>query len=243
MPLPAPLGVECGLAQGARGWDGCARSGTGAEARTIRRIPRGGCFALLGLLLGVALPALSAAAEPVGAAAVLAAMPIREVEELREKKVVLDDSGDATHVTGLVIFARPADRVMRLLTQTARQKEFRPELRRDETVETTPDGTIDEQEMRILFTNIRYFLRYRVDYKARRISWQLDPKHENDLREVNGYWQLYDLGDGRTLARFGTQVDVGGLPAFLQAYATRKEVPKTLENARRWIDSDGRWRP
>ena len=90
---------------------------------------------------------------------------------------------------------------------------------------------------------VTYFLRYRVDFAARRISWQLDDTYPSQLRRVDGYWELFVMGDDQTLGRFGVQVDVGPVPASLQEYATRRSIPKTMENARRWIDSDGRWRP
>ena len=184
------------------------------------------------------------AAMPVSAEAVLAELPSDELEVLRAKKlVVLSGGGDSTHVTGLVIFNRPVERVMGLLADTGRAGEFRPELETDRTVETYSDGTLQEEGIRILFTRITYFLRYRVDFAARRITWQLDATHPSQLRRVDGYWELFDMGDDQTLGRFGVQVDVGAVPASLQEYATRRSIPKTMENARRWIDSDGRWHP
>ena len=48
----------------------------------------------------------------------------------------------------------------------------------------------------------------------------------------------------RTLARFGTRVSVSkAVPGFLQNGITRKNVPETLENTRKWVDSGGQWRP
>jgi len=212
--------------------------------RTIPRFARGACLAVVGLALASATAPRPASADPpVGAAAVLATVSTKERDQLLHEKVLLLDAGDTTHVTGLVIFDEPVERVMVLLSQTGRGAEYRPELEQDVTVATYPDGTVQEEELGILFTHVTYFLRYRVDPSARRITWDLDPTRTNDLQQVSGSWQLYDMGDGHTLGRFGVQVDVGALPAFLQDYATRKKVPTTLENARRWIDSDGRWRP
>ena len=181
---------------------------------------------------------------PVSAAAVLATLPSDELAVLRAKKLlVLAGGDDSTHVTGLVIFSKPVGRVMLLLSQTGRAGEYRPELEADRTVATYPDGTLQEEGLRILFTRITYFLRYRVDFAARRITWQLDAAHPSQLRRVDGYWELFDMGDDQTLGRFGVHADVGAVPDFLQDYATRKSVPTTMDNARRWIDSDGRWRP
>ena len=174
----------------------------------------------------------------------LATLPSEELAVLHAKKlVVLAGGGDSSHVTGLVLFGKPVDRVMQLLAETGRAGEFRPELESDRTVETYPDGTLQEEAIRILFTRISYFLRYRVDYAAHRITWELDAGHPSRLRRVEGYWELYAMGDDETLGRFAVHVDVGPVPASLEDYATRKSVPKTMDNARRWIDSDGRWRP
>lgn len=131
---------------------------------------------------------------------------------------------------------------MRLISQTGRQMEFRPELKAIEILETYDGGTLERQRLKIMFTNIVYHLRYTVDFEAHRVSWELDASRDNDLKEVSGFWELYVLDEERTLVRFGTRVDVGSLPSFLQDYATRKNVPKSLQNARRWVNSDGTWR-
>ena len=89
-----------------------------------------------------------------------------------------------------------------------------------------------------------YHLRYRLDPVAQRIAWELDDRYENDLGLVEGFWDLYAMDDARTLGRFGTRVDVGpAIPAFLQDWLTRNKIPTTMENARLWINSRGRYRP
>jgi hypothetical protein len=140
-----------------------------------------------------------------------------------------------------VIFEQPVSRAFGLLAQTARQREYRPELDSIETVERLGDGTVDEHRLRMMFIDIRYRLRSRVDAAKRRIQWELAPGFDNDLARVDGSWELYALEEGRTLGVFGTVVEVGaGLPAFLQDYVTRKNLPRTLERCRRWVDGDGR---
>ena len=65
-----------------------------------------------------------------------------------------------------------------------------------------------------------------------------------DLEHVEGFWQLYELSSSQTLGRFGTRVQVGtALPVWLQDYATRQNVPQTMEHVRRWVDSGGTYRP
>ena len=205
-----------------------------APRRSWRPVLALGCA-----LLGAAAPA---AGEP-DAAPILAAAPAELMEELRDRKVVLDARGEAATqaARGFVIFEQPVDRAFLLLAQSARQKEYRPELEAIETLEVSEDGSIDAHRMKIMFIDIRYHLRNRIDALNRRIHWELAPGFENDLERVEGSWELYALEDGRTLGVFGTVVEVGsGMPSFLQDYVTRKNLPRTLERCRLWVDGNGR---
>jgi hypothetical protein len=84
----------------------------------------------------------------------------------------------------------------------------------------------------------------RRDRATERLSWDLDPSFDNDLQRMQGFWELYELGEGRTLGRFGSTVDVGrAVPRMVQDALSRKTVLRTVENTRQWVDSDGRWRP
>jgi hypothetical protein len=157
--------------------------------------------------------------------------------------LMLGADADDVHIA-LVLFERPKDFVRQMLVQTSRQKEYRPELKRLEPIESTPEGSLDEYRIRVMFVNITYRMRYVVDREHCRISWALDPEFENDLQDVEGFWELHEIDAGRTLARFGTRVDVGpAVPGFIQDFATQKNVPQTVDRTRRWVDSGGTWRP
>jgi hypothetical protein len=194
---------------------------------------------------------LAARAEPAGAGdaeALLSQQPAALRERLEEEKVVIltpEGGGDAERwVKALAIFERPRDQVIDLVAQSVRQIEYRPEITSIETVESFPNGTVDEHELRILFVDFSYFLRGQVDREAGRVWWSLDAGRANDLRRLDGYWEFHELAPGRTLGAFGTVVDIGPtLPSFLQDLATRKNVPQTVDRTRRWVDSNGTWRP
>jgi hypothetical protein len=174
---------------------------------------------------------------------VLAALPADRVEELYAKHVVVTPAPEAGSgvARGFVIFEAPIARAFQLLAQTPRQREYRPELTGLETIEVTPDGNVEEYRIRILFLDIRYYLRHRLDRERRRLRWELAPGFENDLARVEGSWELHPLRPDQTLGVLATRVEVGpALPAFLQDYATRKNLPATLERCRRWVDGDGR---
>jgi hypothetical protein len=143
-----------------------------------------------------------------------------------------------------VLFDRPPAQVWSLLQRVERQREYRPELTHVAAVDRFENGVVDRHEIRVLFVQLAYHLRYEFRPDAWRIVWVLDPRFENDVQEISGSWDLFDLSGDRTLGRFGTTVRVGSaLPRSLQDAVTRKNVPETLENVRRWVDSGGKWRP
>jgi len=184
----------------------------------------------------------------VTAESILAQEPPELVERLFEEKTLLVEvakkEDEGTLFVAYVLFEKPRSRVVHLLIQAERQREYRPELRYIEVVERGPDTRVDEHRIKIMFTSVVYRLRVRRDRATERLSWHLDPSFDNDLRRVQGFWELHELGENRTLARFGSSVDVGGaVPRMMQDALSRKTVVRTVENTRKWVDSDGRWRP
>jgi hypothetical protein len=206
--------------------------------------PRAGRIPWLALLpLLVAVPAN---ADPEALARLGRESPALTARLLRDGLVVLKDGepgASSRHpgfVEAYVIFEEPPERVFALLADTRRQAEFRPQLERIETVAELPDGSIEEHHLRVLFSEIAYRLRYRIDPDSRRIDWSLDPGFANDLSRVDGWWKLDEAEGGRTLARFGTRVEVGpAVPAFLARRAASRDVPRTLERCRAWVASNG----
>jgi len=222
-------------------------------------LARAGRSALLALVLlstGSA-PAERAAAQaaaqaavpvnrPASAQALLDSQPKEVVDELTEERMVLLEthSSDKGLVEALVLFSQPPEQVWELLLQRERQKEYRPELKSISIVNRSENGVVEEQHLKIAFLDVAYRLDTRLDPAAKTLTWQLDPNFDSALEHVSGYWELHALDGGRTLARFGTKVNVNkAVPGFLQNGITRKNVPETLENTRQWVDSNGRWRP
>jgi hypothetical protein len=224
-----------------------SRSRTRPSHRDRRRgIAVGAAFALA-ILAGAA---RGDDPEPAVLQRALPGEPPELVQRLLEDKVVLlPASGErgargAAVARALVLFAKPRSRVIQLFLQTERQTEYRPELVKLDTLERSRGGVVMAQEMRIMLKPIRFWLRYQWDVTAGRFSWTLDPRFPNDLRSLEGFWELQEVDAEHTMGRTGTQVDVGAaIPAFLQEAATRNNLHDTLDRCRRWVDSDGRYRP
>lgn len=201
------------------------------------------------LLIGWVLHAVPAVAAS-DAQSLLAGQPRELVERLFERKViVMQEVGphgtpDDAFFLAYVIFEVPPEDAYRLLAQTSRHIEFRPEVTSIETVARTEAGPVDVHRLRVLFLNVSYRLRYQMDPAHDAMRWELDPGYDNSLARAEGFWELYPLDAHRTLGRFGSVVDVGpALPHRLQAWVTRKNLPRTIDRARRWVDSGGTYRP
>jgi hypothetical protein len=213
-------------------------------ARTTRWL-----LALLLLLLAGAAPA-DELQEASPADEILAGLSPELAGHLQQDKMVmLQQFGQDGRIYGgmiyaLVLFERSRSEVMRFLIQSERQTEFRPELRRAEVVREFPGGHVVDYEIRMMLTTVRYRSRRTWDLDTAEMRWSLDPEADNDFAALEGHWELFELGPERTLARFGTKIDVGpALPKFFQDFATRRKLPESMRNVRLWIESGGSYRP
>jgi hypothetical protein len=169
--------------------------------------------------------------------------------DLESERVVLiepaaQNDERAARSEALVLFQQPRARVMRMLASTTRQIEYRTELQRLHIVEAGERGDLAEYRVRFMLTTLSYRAQHGWDFEHGRVWWSLDPKFPNDVERLDGLWELRALDERRTLGHFSTRIDLGpALPAFLQDYATRRKLPEAMEQVRRWVDSDGRWRP
>ena len=198
------------------------------------------------LLLWCSAPDLAAAeVAPPPAESYLRSIPPDLLAHLERDRFVVFSGDPATPglVQGLVEFSQPYPQVWRLLAQTDRQREYRTELTEDTTLERFENGSVDRHRISMLFIRIAYHLRYQLDPGACHIEWSLAPDYENDMQQISGAWDFFDLGANRTLGRLATTVRLGsGMPRSMQDAITRKNLPETLDHVRRWVDSGGTWR-
>ena len=177
---------------------------------------------------------------------ILAEYPPEIVRRLHDKKLALlpKATDGSLYIGALVLFDQPLEMTQRLLSQAERQHEYLPELKKSESIRRDGSAVINEHEVRIMFIRLSYRIRTESDFDSQRIWWTLDPDHENDLDVLEGYWEFYEMDASRTLGHFGTRVVLGpALPSFLQNAATRRRVPRLVERMRRWVNSEGTYRP
>jgi hypothetical protein len=164
----------------------------------------------------------------------------------KERVVRLDAAAaqDADRVQvaeALVLFEQPLATVLQLLASTSRQTEYRPELQSLRIVKATKQSNLAEYQLRFMLRTLRYRARTRWDFERGRIWWSLDPSFPNQVKTLDGLWELRALNERRTLGHMSSRIDLGpALPAALQDYATRKKLPESIDQVRRWVDSNGR---
>ena len=141
----------------------------------------------------------------------------------------------------LVLFEQPLATVLQLLASTSRQTEYRPELQSLQIVKATKQSNLAEYQLRFMLTTLRYRVQTRWDFQRGRIWWSLDRSFPNQMKTLDGLWELRALNEHRTLGHMSSRIDLGpALPAALQDYATRKKLPESMDQVRRWVDSNGR---
>jgi hypothetical protein len=201
---------------------------------------------VIGWIAAALLVSTDSSTAPQTAETVLADYPPKIVQKLHKKNLALlpNVQDGSIYIGALVLFDQSIDKAHHLLSQTERQHEYLPELKRADIIRRDGSVVINEHHVRVMFIGLSYRIRTQSDFDSGRIWWVLDPTHDNDLDVLEGYWELYKIDDSRTLGRFKTRVVLGPLiPRFIQNAATRRNVPRVVERARRWVNSEGAYRP
>jgi hypothetical protein len=201
---------------------------------------------IMGWVTAALLVSTDSGTAPQTAETVLADYPPEIVQELHDKKLILlpNIEDGAIYIGALVLFDQSIDTAHHLLSQSERQHEYLSELKKADLVRRDGNAVINEHHVRVMFIGLSYRVRTESDPETGRIWWVLDPTHENDLDFLEGYWELYEIDGSQTLGRFKTRVVLGSLiPSFIQNAATRRNVPRVVERARLWVNSEGAYRP
>ena len=99
-----------------------------------------------------------------------------------------------------------------------------------------------EFKLKIIFLTFVYRVIHHFDEDDFHIYWGLDPSFENDLLDLEGFWKLHPYGEGRTLARYGSQVSLRNVPQWLESLFKRHGVKKSLVAVRKYVNSGGTYR-
>ncbi len=171
----------------------------------------------------------------------------QEKEELARGEVVFftSDSGDEVKralIQAVVTFDPSPEEVWPLLYRTEDQIKYLEEIRDIQVINKEKTRDNIEFHLKIAWMDIVYRVIHQFDRDGLFFHWGLDPSFDNELKELEGYWQLYPYGNGKTLARYGSQVSVRKVPSFIENLFKKNGVRKSLEAVQKYVNSGGTWR-
>jgi len=124
----------------------------------------------------------------------------------------------------------PIDAVWPVVQDVEQWAEWQSTLGHVDALAHDADERVSRCEVQIDAKIQKIRLELAVSYDApRRLSWR---REGGDLKGMDGFWQLEDLGDGHTRATYGLEVDPGAvLKMFINATVEEK-LRGTLVDAR-----------
>jgi len=173
----------------------------------------------------------------------LGGLSLEEKELLMAEEIVVPKepiilADGKTIIAAAVIFNQPVETVWKILSQPERQMDYLKEIKKSRLVKEEGEEKWVYFEVIIYGFSIHYTVRHYLYPQLKSLAWELDPEAENDLSYLLGFWRLYPWGEGKTLARYGSQV----VPKFRLAraiiqYLYRSRVKSSLLAVKRYLES------
>lgn len=181
-------------------------------------------------------------------AQVLAALKPEERAKLEKTGVVVSNtlsSGSDIKgvITAYVIVKQPKARVWELIRNPAHQHTFLPRLDKAKTIKKEENRELAWFQVGVSFVTLENQIDHRWWPEVSRMAWGLDPNYDNDLRQQDGYYNLYAIDDKTTLMEFGTLLETSALvPKFVQDYLTKTDLPEAMAAVKKYMDSNGTYK-
>lgn len=156
---------------------------------------------LCGLSLAVALlsPFGVASAAPKGSPPAPLALSAEEQAVIAQAGIVIRHDPNSGDTIGVVdVKAPPASTLAAVLDLSARAKEVTG-LRAVEIYERGPSTLAARMEMGLAVYQARFHVTYAWDEASGWCTWELDPRHPNDITDTAGSYQVLPQGSGTRL--------------------------------------------
>lgn len=182
------------------------------------------------------------------AAHVLAKMKPEERAKLEKTGTVvsskLSSGGDIKGVINAYVIAnQPKMRVWELLHEPSKQYTYLPRLEKAKTISKGENQELGWFQVKVSFVTIENQVDHRWWPEISRMAWGLHPEYDNDLRQQDGYYNLYAIDENTTLMELGTALETSALvPGFVQEYLTKTDLPEVMVAVKKYMDSNGTYR-
>lgn len=145
-------------------------------------------------------------------------------------------------IEAAIVFEQTSEKTWNLFYRTEDQYKYLKELEMSRVI--TKGQLEDKIEFRVraLFITQTFRVIHHFDKPDYYFYWGLDPDFRNDLADLRGFYRFYPYGQGRTLARYGSNVSVKNVPKFIENIFKKSGVSKSLVSVKKYIDSGGTYR-
>ncbi|PKL74108.1 MAG: hypothetical protein CVV27_22185 [Candidatus Melainabacteria bacterium HGW-Melainabacteria-1] len=148
---------------------------------------------------------------------------------------------DSELIYAAIVFNKPIEETWRLISKTEDQIRYLSDI--DDLKIIRKSGATDNIEFTVsagpFSKTYRVIHRFSPDKMG--FEWGLDPSFDNDLQKLTGFWRFYRFGDGKTLARYGSNVSIRGVPSWVESMFKKKGISQALGQVKKYVDSGGTW--
>lgn len=146
-----------------------------------------------------------------------------------------DNHGYLGGTSYVVINAEP-DVVWRAMQDFASFPRIFPKLLSDDIISDRGSRKVVKWVQGNSWIAISFYVLYRFDADARKVSWSLIQDQPHDLQDTRGYWQVTPYGDGRSLVTYVNVINLGEIPALaLFIDAIQNGLLGVPGNLRDWV--------
>jgi len=157
---------------------------------------------------------------------------------------VLDEKTQAKSslITAAMIFDKPPEVVYDLLYRSEDQIKFLKEIKEVKVInKTETQNNIEFTTKAAVFTFV-YRVIHNFDKNNLYMYWNIDRSFKNDLTDLRGFWKFYPYPGGKTLARYGSDVSIKGVPTWVENIFKASGVKDALKNVKKYIDTGWTYR-
>lgn len=162
--------------------------------------------------------------------------------ELKDGRIVFsatDMDKDSSMIEAAIIFNKPPEAVWDMLSNTDEQIRYLKEVNKIKLIDKNGNTDTMWFQLKIMLITVKYQINHHYNKENLCFHWSLDPSYKSDFRELKGFWKFYPYENNKTVARYGSLVNIKFLPLWLQDAIKKKGVEKALKSVKCYVDSGG----
>lgn len=152
------------------------------------------------------------------------------------------DSTSQAHaglIEAAVVFDKSPEETWYFLTRVEDQYKYLKEVEISRAMTKTDPVNLVLFKVTAAMLSVDYRVSYQYDQANKYFHWGLDPGFQNDLLDLRGFWRVYPYGQGKTLARYGSNVSLKNVPGFIEDMFKKSGVSRSLVSVKKYVDSGG----